>query len=104
VIAALLGAVAMAVVVLLRPSNPAKSMPRARFDIALPDRLGFDWPDWPIVSPDGRRLAFTARSEGRRQLWVRHLDGSVTPLPDTEGAAFAFWSPDGRTIAFFAGG
>jgi serine/threonine protein kinase/Tol biopolymer transport system component len=104
IVAALLTLLAVSVVVLLRPSDSTTSRPRARFDIALPDRLGFDWPDWPIVSPDGQRLAFTARSEGRRQLWVRHLDGSVTPLPDTEGAAFAFWSPDSRTIAFFAGG
>ena len=32
------------------------------------------------------------------------LDGVVQPLAGTEGAAFPFWSPDSRTVAFFAGG
>jgi eukaryotic-like serine/threonine-protein kinase len=103
-LAALAALLAVGAVALLRPSDSARPMPPARFDIALPERLGIDWPDWPVVSPDGQRLAFTARSEGRRQLWVRLLNGSVTPLPETEGAAFAFWSPDSHSIAFFAGG
>lgn len=88
----------------LRPSAPARSASRARFDIALPERLGFDWPDWPVVSPNGERLAFTARSEGIRQLWVRLNDSTTVALPDTEGAAYPFWSPDSRTLGFFAGG
>jgi Tol biopolymer transport system component len=89
---------------LLRPAPAPGPTERARFDITLPERLGFDWPDWPAVSPDGQRLAFTARSEGRRQLWVRRADGTVGPIAGTEGAAFAFWSWDSRSIAFFAGG
>ena len=78
--------------------------PRARFDVALPEQLGFDWPDWPNVSPDGQHLVFTARLQGTRRLWMRTLDGVVQPLAGTEGAAFPFWSPDSRTVAFFAGG
>ncbi len=38
-------------------------------------------------------------------LWVRaleHLSGQT--LPGTEGAAWPFWSPDGRFVAFFADG
>ena len=36
-------------------------------------------------------------------LWMRRLD-SVEPqlIPDTEGGGFPFWSPDGRSIGFFA--
>ena len=60
------------------------------------------------LSPDGRRLAFVASSEGRDLLWVRSLDSlSAQALPGTEGATGAsppFWSPDGRFIGFFAGG
>ena len=83
---------------------PTPAAPRARFDVALPEPLGFDWPDWPNVSPDGQHLVFTARLQGTRQLWMRALDGVVQPLAGTEGAAFPFWSPDSRTVAFFAGG
>ncbi|MBI1790820.1 MAG: PD40 domain-containing protein [Acidobacteria bacterium] len=38
-------------------------------------------------------------------LWVRPL-GSLTAqtLPGTEDAFFPFWSPDSRSIAFFAQG
>ena len=58
------------------------------------------------VSPDGRRLAFVARSaDGRDFLWVRSLaEPSAVTLPGTEGAAAPFWSPDSRFIAFFADG
>jgi len=58
------------------------------------------------VSPDGRRLAFvSAPSGGKRALWVRPLDGlSAQPLDGTENADFPFWSPDSRSIGFFADG
>jgi Tol biopolymer transport system component len=58
------------------------------------------------LSPDGRQLAFIASAaDGRPQLWVRALEASVArPLPDTDGAAQPFWSPDSRSIGFFAGG
>jgi Tol biopolymer transport system component len=56
------------------------------------------------LSPDGRHLAFVALTEGRSRLWLRSLEsGQVRLLPDTDGAAFPFWSPDSRTIGFFAG-
>jgi len=102
--AALLAVLATAIAVVLWPQRAERAQPRARFEISLPERLGFDWPDWPVVSPDGQHLAFSARSEGRRQLWVRSADGTVTPLADTEGSSFAFWSPDSHAIGFVAGG
>jgi Tol biopolymer transport system component len=44
-------------------------------------------------------------SAGTSALWVRRFDSlSSMRLPGTEGASYPFWSPDGRQIAFFAGG
>jgi Tol biopolymer transport system component len=59
------------------------------------------------LSPDGRLLAFiaSAAADGRPRLWVRALaDGVAQPLPDTDGAAQPFWSPDSRFIGFVVGG
>jgi Tol biopolymer transport system component len=58
------------------------------------------------VSPDGRRLAFTARDDhGHVLLHVRDLDEpTARALPGTDGAGYPFWSPDSRRIAFFADG
>jgi len=56
------------------------------------------------ISPDGRRIAFTATgADGQTRLYVRDLD-SLEPkaLPGTEGADAPFFSPDGRSVAFFA--
>jgi serine/threonine protein kinase len=58
------------------------------------------------VSPDGRRIAFLYNAaNGRSRLWVRSLD-SLAPqeLPGTDGAAGPFWSPDSRSLGFFADG
>jgi Tol biopolymer transport system component len=55
------------------------------------------------VSPDGQLVAFTARTEGREQLWIRPLTADqATPLRGTNGAYGPFFSPDGRSIGFFA--
>ncbi|OFW07650.1 MAG: hypothetical protein A3I61_17850 [Acidobacteria bacterium RIFCSPLOWO2_02_FULL_68_18] len=67
-------------------------------------------PDRPVaefaLSPDGRLVAFTAGDgAGARQLWIRSLTATgEQPLPGTDGAAFPFWSPDSRFIAYFAQG
>jgi len=61
---------------------------------------------YPSISPDGRRLVYAASTKGKQQLWIRQLD-SVTPqlLPGTDKISYpAFWSPDGRYIAFFSDG
>ena len=56
----------------------------------------------PIISPDGTRLAFTARDDkGKILLYVRQLNSTAsTPLPGTEDAMYPFWSPESREIGF----
>ena len=57
------------------------------------------------VSPDGRYVVFVARGQNEFQLWLRPIAGlESTPLRGTDGAAFPFWSPDSRFVAFFAAG
>jgi Tol biopolymer transport system component len=59
------------------------------------------------ISPDGRYLVFGAAPPGAPvpSLWLRPLDSlSARVLPGTDGGNFPFWSPDSRSIAFFAGG
>ncbi len=59
------------------------------------------------VSSDGQHIVFVAHAEGQPpSLWTRAVAGSVAPrqLAGTEQASYPFWSPDGRTIGFFASG
>jgi serine/threonine protein kinase/Tol biopolymer transport system component len=55
------------------------------------------------VSPDSSKIAFIATENGKSSLWVRAVgDTDAHPIPNTEGADHPFWSPDSRSIAFFA--
>ncbi|HYX21016.1 MAG TPA: protein kinase, partial [Thermoanaerobaculia bacterium] len=56
------------------------------------------------VSPDARRILFLLQDDaGRNSIGVRALDSlEMRRLPGTEDARGAFWSSDGREIAFFA--
>ena len=56
------------------------------------------------MSPDGRQLVFVAaQADGIARLWLRPLGtADARPLAGTEGAAYPFWSPDSRSIGFFA--
>jgi hypothetical protein len=74
-----------------------------RLDIATPltaDAYSF------ALSPDGQRITFVAGgSSGPLQLWLRALDSATAiPLPNTKGAVYPFWSPDAKSIGFFANG
>jgi serine/threonine protein kinase len=58
------------------------------------------------TSPDGQQVAFVAHvPRGRPGLWVRRLDAAdAQMLRGTEDATYPFWSPDSRSIGFFARG
>src|SRR5207302_1900083 len=74
------------------PPQPAA----IRFQVPPPEGGTFSLP-FMALSPDGRKLAFTATGKGGGQplLWVRALDSlEARALPGTEAALFPFWSPD----------
>ena len=56
----------------------------------------------PMLSPNGRRVAFFSGRSGEFELWTADPDGSnaiqLTTLRSAPG--FPRWSPDGETIAF----
>jgi hypothetical protein len=48
---------------------------------------------------------FVAFGDGPQRLWLRPLaKASAQPIAGTEGADYPFWSPDSRSIGFFAAG
>ncbi len=76
-----------------------------RFTIAPPEKSTFAASP-PAVSPDGKRVVFAATSSGSKsQLWLRSLDAlKAQPIAGADDASFPFWSPDSKSIGFFAGG
>jgi Tol biopolymer transport system component len=59
----------------------------------------------PEISPDGSMIVWSGSSldSGLQPLWLQPLDSEAgRAIPGTEGATYAFWSPDGRSIGFFA--
>jgi eukaryotic-like serine/threonine-protein kinase len=99
---AIAAAIAFAVGFALRTPVPVKPL---RVSILPPDQHSFD-PLSIALSPDGTKLVFVATtSGGTPQLWVRSLDSTAAqPLAGTEDASFPFWSPDSRSLGFFAEG
>ncbi len=76
--------------------------PEIRLEVSTPsttDPISF------AISPDGRRLVFSAMNEGKSQLWVRSLDSvAAQPVAGTDGGTYPFWSPDSASVGFFADG
>src|SRR5881628_3598616 len=72
--------------------------PEIRLEVTTPsttDPISF------AISPDGRRLVFSATNEGKSQLWVRSLDSlAAQPLAGTDAATYPFWSPDSASVGF----
>jgi serine/threonine protein kinase len=92
------GAVAAAMVA-GRRAPAASDLPEMRLEISTPQGS----PSQFAISPDGRMIAFSTIDHQRRQLWVRALDETAPrALAGTEGSEYPFWSPDSRSIGFFA--
>jgi serine/threonine protein kinase/Tol biopolymer transport system component len=108
-IAALAGAVAVASVVRTRARAPSASPSAIRFSVPPPPGGTF-WDNFENVplalSPDGLQLAFVVtEASGAQRIWIRTLSAiDSRPVAETDGALSVIWSPDSRSIAFFAGG
>lgn len=104
-IAGLVVAAALAVFATLRGRDRLPVRP-VRFVVSIPP--GATYAPGEIsrgfaLSPDGTRLVIETIVRGRRRLFLRSLDSdTATELDGTDGAEAPFWSPDGRSIAFFA--
>jgi serine/threonine protein kinase/Tol biopolymer transport system component len=89
-----------------RPS-PARVI---RTVIAPPEgtsfRLTGDLAGPPVLSPDGAYVAFSAAaSDGKVVLWVRPTDKlEAHAMGGTDDVIFPFWSPDSKSLGFFADG
>jgi eukaryotic-like serine/threonine-protein kinase len=101
--AALLAAITAGAMLLRRPAAETRVV---RLSLEMPAKAPFESFDHPTLSPDGRLIAFIGRlSAGKRSIWIRPLGTlQATALAGTEGALQLFWSPDSRSIGFFADG
>jgi Tol biopolymer transport system component len=102
---ALLAALTAAVAAVVAPTfREAPTPAEVRFNILFPRGVTADSAQL-AMSPDGQQIV-VAPSFGVQQptpLWLRPLAStSGRLLTGTEGASFPFWSPDGRSIGFFA--
>jgi Tol biopolymer transport system component len=60
-------------------------------------------PSMFAISPDGRALVYQASVDGQNWLWLREFGSeNAKLLQGTERGSAPFWSPDGKSIGFFA--
>ena len=84
--------------------STAAPVDTTRYQIPAPDKTTFA--DYVKVSPNGRRIAFTARgADSQVRIWVRDLATLESrQLEGTERVGSLIWSPDSRFLAFGVGG
>ncbi len=82
--------------------TPESAVTRSSID--LPGQMELERWSSIALSPDGTTLAFAATgSDGKREIYVRRMDGfAVQAIAGTEGGVMPFWSPDSKSIGFFA--
>ena len=77
----------------------------ARFSVLPPENTLQNAGSIPQISPDGRRIIMVVSIKGQASasLWLRDLDAlNGRILQGTSGASYPFWSPDSRSVGFFA--
>jgi Tol biopolymer transport system component len=90
----------------LKPSPSPQPVTRTVINLPPGQQLaGLENGPAVALSADGTHLAYVARRGDTQQLYLRAMDSlEARPIPDTEGAANPFFSPDGQWLGFFAGG
>ena len=96
-----LAVIALCVSVIHFSSERPPETPMVSLSVALPPKTSAES---MVLSPSGRHMALAMReATGRMSLWVRALDSiRLQQLAGTENAHRPFWSPDGKSIGFFA--
>jgi len=99
-------AVAVLTLAFVSYSRSTAEPPRVlKMSVLPPEKAALPPDGIPAISPDGRQVAFAAAVDGKAGLWVRDLGAlEARMLPGTEGASLPFWSPDSRSLGFFANG
>ena len=108
-------AAGLAVVLYRTSATGSRLASPVRFEVSPPSEGFFNIhpaQTFFAVSPDGSQLAFLASPEfdplvtsTANRIWVRAMaDHEAKSLNGTDAATLPFWSPDGHSLAFSAGG
>jgi len=106
-IAALLTFIAIGAAGFAFSGRTTTSQSVARLAFEVPPNISFNdiQPDFAVISPDGKKIAFSGTTEGKNMLYVRDLDSSDAKLlPGSDNPLEPFWSPDSRSIAYGSNG
>jgi Tol biopolymer transport system component len=90
-----------------RPRPASAPGPPMHFVVALPAAEKLAGLDFPAVaiSPDATQIVYVGSRGGRTRLFLRRMNEPQTDaIPGTADAISPFFSPDGTSLGFFAGG
>jgi Tol biopolymer transport system component len=111
VAAVVLAAAVVAAIFLVPHGEPAAPAQLMRFTVSFQNdvrySVGEDFVRSASISPDGKRVVFTGsdQASGTERLFIRMIDSEqATPLPGSEEGTEPFWSPDSKSVGFYAGG
>jgi serine/threonine protein kinase len=106
--AAVVAAIVVGAAAAILFNHPAQPVHSIRAVIDPPEKTSLnltgDSAGPPVLSPDGASIVFAATAaDGKTALWVRPTNTlEARILAGTAGAMFPFWSPDSRSVGFFA--
>ena len=99
---AALAAIAAVIAAFAYVRQPPAIVPLRRLSVPIPANTSVGF---LALSPDARQLVMRLNQGVDQQLWIRPLDADQARLlRGTANARSPFWSPDSRSIGFFADG